>query len=95
MSKYPRKKVWQQIRKTVWQRDKGICHHCHKQVTLEEYHCDHIIPKSEQGSYDLDNLRTLCRRCHILRANSKHRGMIAKALFDGIVPANWRELVWE
>ena len=37
----------------------------------------------------------LCRRCHVLRADKRHRGMIANALRDGIIPPNWRELVWE
>jgi hypothetical protein len=41
------------------------------------------------------NLRTLCRRCHVLRADMRHRGMVAAALRDGIIPWNWRELVWE
>jgi hypothetical protein len=31
----------------------------------------------------------------VLRADLRHRGMIAKALKDGIIPPKWRELVWE
>jgi len=41
------------------------------------------------------SLRTLCRRCHVLRKDMRHRGMIASALRDGIIPPDWRGLVWE
>lgn len=43
----------------------------------------------------MNNLRTLCRRCHVLRSDRRHRGMIAGALRDGIIPADWRREVWE
>lgn len=91
----PKIDVWRKIREVVWQRDGGICFHCHEAVALKKFHCDHILPKSEHGRHDLGNLRVLCRRCHVLRANNKHRGMMAKALQDGIIPPDWRRLVWE
>lgn len=28
------------------------------------FECDHIIPVIEGGSWELENLRTLCRQCH-------------------------------
>jgi hypothetical protein len=31
---------------------------------------------------------------HVLRADHRHRGMVANALKLGIIPPNWRELVW-
>ena len=43
----------------------------------------------------MSNLRTLCRRCHALRADGRHRGLIYKALRDGRIPPDWRDLVWE
>jgi hypothetical protein len=63
-------------------------------VALEECHIDHI-KSGKLGSNKLSNLRTLCRRCHVLRADNRHRGMIASALRDGIIPPDWRGLVWE
>jgi 5-methylcytosine-specific restriction endonuclease McrA len=57
-------------------------------------HIDHII-SGKGGSNADSNLRVLCRRCHVLRADRRHRGMIAPALRAGIIPPNWRELVWE
>ncbi len=94
MARRPKMEVWRKIRKAVWERDVGICQHCLAPVALNKYHCDHVLPVSERGNYNLDNLRVLCRRCHVLRANNKHRGMIARALRDGIIPADWRGLVW-
>jgi len=55
---------------------------------------DHII-SGKHGTNDDGNLRVLCRRCHILRADRRHRGMIAAALRDGIIPPTWRALVWD
>jgi hypothetical protein len=31
----------------------------------------------------------------VLRADPRHRGMIAAALRDGIIGADWRDYVWE
>jgi len=88
------REVWNLKRRQAWDRDKGICQHCGAFVPFNEFHCDHIRSGKLAGN-ELSNLRVLCRRCHVLRADMRHRGMIAKALDDGIIPPNWRELVWE
>lgn len=94
----PRKRqpreIWYQTRETIWNRDNQQCVHCHIPVALEKCHIDHIR-SGKLGTNELSNLRTLCRRCHVLRADHRHCGMIASALQNGIIPANWRELVWE
>jgi len=82
------------IRPAVWNRDNGKCVRCDIQLKLEECHIDHI-KSGKLGTNQLNNLRTLCRRCHVLRADLRHQGMIAKALKEGIIPHNWREHVWE
>ncbi|WP_242836698.1 HNH endonuclease [Clostridium sp. BNL1100] len=78
----------------VWQRDLYKCVHCCVAVSFNDCNIDHII-SGKLGTNRLDNLRTLCKRCHILRLDYRHRGMIAKGLKDGIIPPNWRELVWD
>jgi 5-methylcytosine-specific restriction protein A len=93
--KRPPKEVWfKSIRPAVWERDGQRCVRCNTPVTLWECHIDHI-QSGKLGDNSLKNLRTLCRRCHVLRADLRHRGMIANALKDGIIPPNWRELAWE
>lgn len=92
--------IWRAVhRPEAWARDDGRCQgpYCAGAlpIPLEEAHIDHIVPLSRGGSNNKTNLRTLCRRCHVLRADNSHRGMIAAALRDGIIPANWRPLVWE
>lgn len=86
--------IWRETRKRIWDRDGRKCTRCGVNVELEECHIDHIR-SGKLGTNEDTNLRTLCRRCHVLRADMRHRGMIAKALEDGIIPPNWRELVWE
>jgi 5-methylcytosine-specific restriction endonuclease McrA len=88
------KEIWAETRRKVWERDKGLCQRCFHPVTLEECHIDHII-SGKLGTNDMSNLRTLCRYHHVLRADNRHRGMIASALRDGIIPPDWRKLVWE
>ena len=86
--------IWHKTRKRIWERDNHKCIHCGKEVKLKECHVDHIIRVKKGGNKD-DNLRTLCRRCHVLRKDFGHRGMIASALRIGIIDHNWRNEVWE
>ena len=92
---------WQLTRQRIWQRDSGRCQgpYCQGEpawsLPLRRAHIDHIQELSRGGRNDDANLRPLCRRCHCLRANHSHQGLIASALRDGIIPANWREWVWE
>jgi 5-methylcytosine-specific restriction endonuclease McrA len=85
---------WNETRRRVWERDGKKCIRCLTPQVLRECHIDHIRSGKLAGN-EMSNLRTLCRRCHVLRADKRHRGMIANALRDGIIPPNWRELVWE
>ncbi|WP_407658800.1 HNH endonuclease [Leptothoe spongobia] len=66
----------------------------HWSLSLRSAHIDHVQELSQGGSNCLDNLRTLCRRCHCLRSSHAHRAMVMKALKDGVIPVNWREWVW-
>ncbi len=90
----PPKAVWNELRWICWNRDKRKCVRCKKRVLFDGFHLDHII-SGKYGTNKIRNLRVLCPRCHILRACFRHRGMTAKALASGIIPVNWREMVWE
>ena len=91
--KRPPREVWKEKRRRVWIRDGKKCVKCEKPQGLNECHIDHIKSGKNAGN-EMSNLRTLCRRCHVLREDIRHQGMVAKALEDGIIPPNWRELVW-
>jgi len=88
------RELWNPKREIVWHRDGKQCLRCHTPLRLDECHIDHII-SGKRGTNKIHNLRTLCRRCHVLRACHRHQGMICQAITDGIIPPNWRELVWE
>lgn len=88
------KELWDIIRLAIWERDQHKCVHCHCLVDIFECNIDHIT-SGKNGTNSFDNLRTLCKRCHALRNDMRHRGMISMALKKGIIPPNWRELVWD
>ncbi|MBZ9624388.1 HNH endonuclease [Clostridium sp. FP2] len=85
--------VWNNTRKSVWERDNHSCKHCGKEIALNKCHIDHI-KSGKKGSNRLDNLRTLCPRCHVLRKDFRHRGMTAWAIKKGLIPPDWRKLIW-
>src|SRR5215470_16145427 len=90
------KEAWQHI----WLRDQGRCQgpYCIDRpvwsLALEECHIDHIETGQLTSKGDA-NLRILCRRCYVLRANRHQVGLIASALCDGIIGPDWRSLVWD
>ncbi len=93
--KRPPHETWiRNIRPIIWKRDGQKCIRCKREITLFECNIDHI-KSGVKGTNKFSNLRTLCRRCHVLRADIRHRGMVNKALKDGIIPPNWRKLLWE
>ena len=63
----------------VRKRDKGVCNHCGK--VSRKWDVDHINPLVEQKNvkakdldwsyYSLDNLQTLCKKCHRIKTNSE------------------------
>jgi 5-methylcytosine-specific restriction endonuclease McrA len=94
MQRRPPNEVWRVLRRKVWERDRGRCKHCGREVSLREAHIDHINTAPGVAGNGIGNLRTLCRACHVLREDNTHRGMIAAALRDGIIPPDWRSRVW-
>ncbi|MGI8385714.1 HNH endonuclease [Robertmurraya sp. P23] len=81
------------IRPIIWRRDNCSCVHCKKLLTLKDCHIDHIV-SGIKGTNKISNLRTLCRKCHVLRMDQRHRKMIYKALKDKVIPPQWRQHLW-
>lgn len=86
--------IWMITRKRIWLRDDKRCVRCTGYVSLNECHIDHI-KSGKLGTNEDGNLRTLCIRCHVLRADLRHDGMRANAIAKGIIPPDWRHLVWD
>ena len=55
---------WRRLRLRIFERDGYRCQLCGKHGHLE---CDHIVAREDGGDDRPDNLRTLCRSCHIER----------------------------
>ena len=54
---------WRRVRREVFERDGWRCRECGKAGRLE---CDHVEPLEHGGApWDMANLQTLCRTCHI------------------------------
>ncbi len=57
----PRPPSQVEVRRQVWQRDKGQCSNCHSTFALE---IDHVRPRAVGGPSTLENTRLLCRACN-------------------------------
>ncbi len=66
-----RTKAWRETRLAVFQRDGFKCRTCGRRSGLE---CDHIRAIERAGDwFDMDNLQTLCRGCHIAKSAEDRR----------------------
>ena len=81
MSRYgPR---WKRVRVAALDRDGWRCQLCGRAGRLE---VDHVQPLRNGGAlYDLENLQSLCRGCHVAKSN-RERGIVP-------MPESWRRLV--
>jgi 5-methylcytosine-specific restriction protein A len=58
-------KAWEALRLECFKRDNWQCRACPRICgNRKEAHCDHIVPKAQGGQDRLDNLQTLCSKCH-------------------------------
>ena len=51
-------------RQSVFQRDRYICQYCGKKFKKEELQKEHVIPKSQGGSNEWDNIVSACEPCN-------------------------------
>jgi len=64
--------AWQQLRKQILSRDKGLCQECLRQGKYRPARIvDHIVPKSEDGTDDSNNLQSLCQACSDKKTQSE------------------------
>ena len=59
------------LRHEVFKRDGYKCVECGKTNNETTLHADHIIPVTQGGKDELDNLQTLCQACNLAKSN-KH-----------------------
>lgn len=69
-----RKTLSKSIRHEVFKRDDYKCVECGATKEDTVLHIDHIIPVSQGGSDELDNLQTLCESCNLSKSNRAWKG---------------------
>ena len=76
------RKKWARLRRLVLDRSGYRCQTCGRAGRLE---VDHVKPLDAGGDlYDLDNLQSLCRGCHILKTAQENR-----------TPRSARQAAWD
>ena len=79
---------WTRTRRAAFERDGWRCTECGKAGRLEAHHT--VALHKGGAPYNLDNLETLCRSCHI----DRHRRVLSpeearwRALVDAMLPRN-------
>jgi 5-methylcytosine-specific restriction endonuclease McrA len=60
------------LRQQVYDRAKGQCERCGKNLTWKQMHMDERVSRGQGGILSLGNCWCLCADCHILRPESEH-----------------------
>lgn len=55
------------VKRTIYDRQNGLCAYCGQRRQLKRMTVDHIIPLSKGGTNDIDNLQCTCRKCNGLK----------------------------
>ena len=74
-----------EIRKLLAERDGRECHYCGTKLGLgksarRRTNIDHIVPQSQGGSDDLDNLLLSCRTCNTRKGDKPYEKYIREEL---------------
>ena len=70
---------WEQTRKRILSRDKGLCQVCKADGRLRPAkQVDHKVPKAEGGTEDDDNLQAICSDCHKAKTAKEWAGQATR-----------------
>lgn len=82
----------QAVSRAVYNRDGWHCRHCNKN---SELHPHHVIFKSAGGPDDLNNLLTLCAKCHDDVHGGRLRIEVLRLTANNLVVKLWRLEGWK
>jgi len=69
-AKDPNRAFTTEERRVIW-RDAGeSCQKCHKTITFDQMHADHIVPHSKGGATVIANAQSLCATCNLSKGSS-------------------------
>ena len=64
---------WQKLRAHILRGDDYLCRPCRiAGRTTEAREVDHIVPKSQDGTDDSDNLQSICTPCHKAKTKAEN-----------------------
>ena len=64
---------WMNLRESVLIRDRYQCRQCGCVVLSKDAECDHIVPLADGGMDEMENLQTLCKKCHAEKSAAENR----------------------
>ena len=74
---------WVKLRQIILDRDMYLCQPClRKGRPTPATQVDHITPKSQDGSDDIENLQAICHDCHKAKTAQENTGGKAAREFD-------------
>jgi 5-methylcytosine-specific restriction endonuclease McrA len=98
-------------RENVFLRDSGKCQYCAKNLQNSEYTLDHVIPASQGGKKEWQNIVACCKACNQKKSNRtpKQAGMalikvpeipkklivMAKNTMGPNCPDDWKDYLWD
>ena len=56
-------------RRNLFARDKQRCQYCWKQLTLSQMSLDHVVPRSQGGDTNWENIVCCCVKCNTTKGN--------------------------
>lgn len=57
------------MKRSAYERQKGVCPCCEKHFDISEMEADHIVPWSQGGKTSTENCQMLCRTCNRIKSN--------------------------
>ena len=72
----------------------GKCQSCGAEISLENFHADHIIPFSEGGITEIKNGQALCQKCNLAKG-AKLKVDLSPWMPPGIEARGWQQDFWE
>ena len=67
-------------KKALYGEQKGICNGCGIHFPYDNFHCDHIIPKSKGGGDEKKNIQLLCGACNSKKGTGSMSDLMARLL---------------
>lgn len=87
---FSRDEVWR-----AWQRQGCICSHCQRVIPFDLMHGDHIVPWSEGGPTNMENLQALCGSCNLRKGTSAQEVALARFDVELLAPGSGELRRWQ